>query len=207
MLPVTWHPLIATLALVALLPHPALGQSSGEVGAILVRHDFMASAEGWSLSGDTAATQGLFAATGGNPGGCITGTDQALGETWFFSAPDTVLRQLPAAVNGTLSYQLRQSGAMISLNDDDVVIVGRAGRLSYRFPHAPGTDWTAFSVGLSAADGWTWNWNQPASQAQIELVLSDAIRLEIRGEYVTGDDQAWLDTFVLRAGPSHRDPP
>jgi hypothetical protein len=197
MLAVIRIPLLLTLALMALMPRVALGQSSG---TILVRNDFNMSAEGWSISGDTGPMQGIFAATGGNPGGCITGIDQALGETWFFSAPDTVLRQLPAAVNGTLSYELRQSGAIISLNDDDVVIVGRAGRLSYRFPRAPGTDWTAFSVGLSAADGWTWNWNRPATQAQIDQVLSDPIRLEIRGEYVTGDDQGWLDTFVLRSG-------
>jgi hypothetical protein len=200
----TWTRLIVALGIAALLPRPALGQSSGE---ILVRHDFTASAEGWSISGDTATIPDLFVATGGNPGGCITGTDQALGETWFFSAPDSVLRALPAAVNGTLRYELRQSGAMISLDDDDVVIVGRAGRLSYRFPRAPGTDWTAFSVRLSAADGWMWNWNRPASQAQIEQVLSDPLRLDIRGEYVTGDDQAWFDTFVLTAGPSRRGSP
>jgi hypothetical protein len=201
---VTRNPPIVALGLVALLWQPALGQSPGR---ILVRNDFTASAEGWTLSGDASTTDDLFVPAGGRPGGCITGTDEALGETWFFSAPDTVLRRLPAAVNGTLSYQLKRSNAMVSLNDDDVVIVGRTGRLSYRFPRAPGTDWTTFSVGLSAADGWMWNWNRPASQAQIEQVLSDPVRLEIRGEYVTGDDQAWLDAFVLTAAPSRQGSP
>ena len=128
-------------------------------------------------------------------------TDEALGETWYFLAPRTVLDRLPDAVNGTLSYSLKQSGSIISLFDDDVVIVGPAGRLSYRFPIAPGTDWTDFSVRLSASAGWTWNWNAPATQAQIESVLKAPALLQIRGEYVTGEDMGWLDSFRLAARP------
>jgi hypothetical protein len=176
-------------------------------GRTLVSHDFTSSAEGWRISGDTDTMTPLFNATGGHPGGCIEGSDQALGETWYFNAPDAVVARLREAVNGTLSYWLRQSGAMISLNDDDVVIVGRAGRLSYRFPAAPGTDWTAMSVRLSASEPWMWNWNRRATQAQIEEVLATATRLEIRGEYVTGDDRASLDTFVLTAAPQSADRP
>jgi laminin B (domain IV) len=123
--------------------------------------------------------------------------DEALGETWYFRAPARVLQQLPHAVNGTVSYSLKQSGALISLFDDDVVIVGPAGRLSYRFQMAPGTDWTDFAVRLSAAEGWTWNWNQRATQADLERVLAAPTLFQIRGEYVTGDDMAWLDNFAL----------
>jgi hypothetical protein len=112
----------------------------------------------------------------------------------------TVLRQLPAAVNGTISFSLKQSGLQVSLIDDDVVIVGPAGRLSYRFRTSPGTDWTDFSVRLSESEGWTWNWNRRATQAQIESVLAETTRLDIRGEYVTGPDEGSLDNFVLR-GP------
>ena len=151
------------------------------------------------MSGDTRPADAVFSPTGGHPGGCITGVDEALGETWYFLAPATVLQQLPKAVNGTISYSLKQSGALISLFDDDVVIVGRAGRLSYRFSTAPGTDWTDFSVQLSAAKGWTWNWNQRATQAQIESVLAAPTLLQIRGEYVTGEDMGSMDNFALTA--------
>ena len=37
----------------------------------------------------------MFTASGGHPGGCITGTDEAIGETWYFRAPESVLKQLP----------------------------------------------------------------------------------------------------------------
>jgi hypothetical protein len=167
----------------------------------LIRHEFNDSAQGWIVSGDTRPADAIFTPTGGHPGGCITGVDEALGETWYFLAPPEVLRVLPKAINGSISYSLKQSGSIISLFDDDVVILGRGGRLSYRFPKAPGTDWTDFSVRLSASAGWTWNWNQKASQAQIVTVLTAPTLLQIRGEYVTGDDMGSLDNFVLRAAP------
>jgi len=166
-------------------------------GRTLVLHEFTESAEGWQIAGDTGGTAPIFTATGGHPGGCITGVDEALGETWYFRAPAAVLEQLPAAINGTLTYSLKQSGDQASLIDDDVVILGAGGRLSYRFATAPGTDWTEFSVQLSESAGWTWNWNRRATQAQIESVLVRTTRLEIRGEYVTGPDRGSLDNFRL----------
>ena len=165
----------------------------------LIRHEFTDSADGWIVSGDTRPEEALFSRTGGHPGGCITGVDEALGETWYFLAPAAVLQQLPKAVNGTISYSLKQSGAIIGLFDDDVVVLGRAGRLSYRFAAGPGTEWTDFSVKLSAGQGWKWNWNQTATQAQIEAVLAAPTLLQVRGEYVTGDDMGSLDNFVLTA--------
>ena len=77
--------------------------------------------------------------------------------------------------------------------------MGAAGRLSYRFEYAPGTAWTDFSVPLSASANWRWNWNARATEAQIRSVLSRPFRLDIRGEYRTGDDIGGLDHFVLTA--------
>lgn len=190
-------------AIASALPLSVLALHSADAqprtGATLIRHDFTESAQGWRISGDTKTDEPIFSTGGGHPGGCITGVDEALGETWYFRAPAAVLQRLPAAANGTLSYSLKQSGTLISLIDDDVVIVGAAGRLSYRFRTAPGTDWTDFSVRLSESEGWTWNWNRRATQAQIESALAAPTRLEIRGEYVTGPDEGSLDNFVLTA--------
>ena len=192
-------------AMACALPLSALAlqfaDAQSRTGPTLIRHDFAGSARGWRISGDTDADEPILRTSGGHPGGYITGVDEALGETWYFRAPAAVLEQLPAAANGTISYSLKQSGAIISLIDDDIVIVGPAGRLSYRFRTAPGTDWTDFSVRLFEREGWTWNWNRPATQAQIESVLAAPTRLEIRGEYVTGPDEASLDNFELTAAP------
>jgi hypothetical protein len=177
--------------------HPATAQTLAP-GPVLVSHEFVESAQGWQVAGDTGTVAPVFTPDGG---GYITGTDEAIGETWYFRAPLSVLRQLPAAVNGTISFSLKQSASQVSLFDDDIVIVGAAGRLSYRFQTPPGTVWTHFSVRLLEGEGWTWNWNRRATQAQINSVLAAPTALDIRGEYVTGQDEGSLGNFVLR-GPA-----
>ena len=166
----------------------------------LVAHDFETSAQGWLVSGDTGSAVPRFHPTGGDPGGCVSHEDEAVGETWYFRAPDSVLKLLPSAENGTLSYSLRQSADEPGFLDDDVIIVGPAGRLSFRFRGSPGTGWTRFSVKLAAGAGWRWNWNAPATQDQIRRVLANPTSLEIRGEYHTGPDEGALDNVVLKTG-------
>ena len=53
--------------------------------------------------------------------------------------PNSLLKQLAAAENGTLSYSLKQSIDDPGFLDDDVIIVGPAGRLSFRFGTSPGS--------------------------------------------------------------------
>jgi hypothetical protein len=183
--------LIATLAVIA----PACGRP--QTAGVLVAHEFSNSAEGWQVAGDTGPAGPIFHPTGGRSGGYISNTDEAAGETWYFQAPATVLTQLAAAAGGRLEYRLKQDSADAGFPDDDVVIVGEAGRLSYRFDYAPGTDWTDFSVQLSPSANWRWNWNARATEEQIRNVLGRPSRLEIRGEYRTGDDVGAMDRFAL----------
>lgn len=163
----------------------------------LVTHTFDASTHGWQISGDTGAAEPEYHPSGGHDGGYISHADEAMGETWYFSAPDSVLRALPSAEHGTLTYSLRQSEPVSGIIEDDVVVVGPAGRLSYRFRKAPGTEWDTFSVAFTAGPGWRWNWNTQATQAQIRSVLQNPTSLEIRGEFHTGPDEGGLDSVVL----------
>ena len=186
-------PIIGVLALTA----AGCGGTGASTDRTLVAHDFSTSAEGWVIAGDTGVVAPTFHADDGNPGGYISNEDEAVGETWYFRAPAQLLEQLALAEPGILSYSLRQSSTDAGFVDDDVIITGPAGRLSYRFGTAPGTDWTEFSVELSAASGWRWNWNQPATAEQIRRVLAQPTSLEIRGEYRTGPDVGGLDGFAL----------
>jgi hypothetical protein len=167
-------------------------------GHTLIANDFSTSAEGWLIASDTGLVDPIFESQGGHPGGYISAKDEEGGETWYFRAPPSVLAQLAAAEYGKITYNVRQSEINPGFPDDDIVIVGAAGRLSYRFDYAPGTEWTTFSAPLEAA-GWHWNWNMPATQEQMRSVLTAPIRLEIRGEYRTGTDVGGLDTFALIA--------
>ena len=188
-------------ALLAALAIVIVGCSCAPRSHPLVLHDFARSAEGWQIAGDTGNVSPVFHQTGGRSGGYIAHTDEALGETWYFHAPASVLTLLPAAAGGRLEYTLKQDSVDAGFPDDDVVIVGEAGRLSYRFEYAPGTDWTDFSVTLSASANWRWNWNARATEAQIRSVLERPSRLEIRGEYRTGDDVGGMGRFVLTPRP------
>lgn len=165
----------------------------------IVSHDFSASTEGWLISGDTGLTEPEFNTTGGRPGGYISNVDEALGETWYFRAPDSVLKQLSAVGRGTLTYDIKQSSDEPGFIDDDVVIVGPAGRLSYRFRASPGTNWETFAVEFSASAGWRWNWNAAATEEHIRSVLDNPTSLEIRGEYYTGPDVGGLDNVVVKS--------
>jgi laminin B (domain IV) len=189
-----------TTALVATLAICCTGCARTQAGHELLVHDFSRSAEGWLVAGDTGPIGPIFHPTGGRSGGYISNTDEAVGETWYFQAPASVLTQLAAAEGGRLEYSLKQDSADTGFPDDDVVIVGQAGRLSYRFDYAPGTEWTDFSVPLSTSAHWRWNWNAPATEEQIRSVLGRPSRLEIRGEYRTGDDVGAMDRFALMSG-------
>jgi hypothetical protein len=188
-----------TVALVAVMAATFISCNRARAGRELVVHDFSSSAEGWQVAGDTGPATPVFHASGGRSGGYISNADEAAGETWYFQAPAGVLSELAAAEGGRLEYSLKQDSADGNFPDDDVVIVSAAGRLSYRFDYSPGTDWTDFSVPLSASANWRWNWNAPATPEQIRTVLSRPLRLEIRGEFRTGDDTGGLDRVVLKA--------
>ena len=173
------------LALVA--PGFRAARAQGPIGATLVSHDFTSRPKAGASAGTRARASPSSAPSGGHPGGCITGVDEALGETWYFHAPATVVQQLPAAVNGTISFSLKQSGTIISLIDDDVVIVGRRDASATGSPMPPGTDWTDFSVRAVRKRGVDVEL-EPACHPGADRAASwrRRLRLEIRGEYVTG---------------------
>jgi hypothetical protein len=188
-----------SIAALTLLLAVTAACTRAHAGRELVVHDFTSSDEGWTIAGDTGPATPVFHAAGGRSGGYISHTDEALGETWYFHAPDSVLTKLAEAAGGRLEYRIKQDAADAGFPDDDVVIVGAAGRLSYRFDYAPGTEWTDFSVKFSASEHWRWNWNAPATDEEIRSVLSRPSRFEIRGEYRTGDDVGSMDRVVITA--------
>ena len=185
---------------VALLTAVVAATQAPSGGRTLAAHDFATSSEGWRVSTDTGAADPDFHAAGGHPGGYIAYVDEAVGETWYFRAPDSFLKLLSSAGNGTLAYSLKQSEDGPGFLDDDVIIHGPAGRLSFRTGKTPGKAWADFTVPLTASAGWRWNWNRTATPEQMRSVLANVTSLEIRGEFHTGPDEGGLDNVVLKAG-------
>lgn len=177
----------------------ALAQSA--VAATLAESRFDTTVESWTTVGDATFN-------GWQPGGHIQGTDQKLGDNWYFSAPSAFLGNKSGATS--LSFELKASNT--NLYDAwDVVLVGATGTLvtdlSPSGLTAPSdTAWTPYSVSLTNASAWTSIASsaingKPAGIAgttgQLAGVLGSLSAVYIRGEYRTGDDSGRLDNVVM----------
>ncbi|MCA9275041.1 MAG: hypothetical protein KDA29_03350 [Phycisphaerales bacterium] len=169
---------------------------AGPAGAI--HSTFDTDAQGWSTDKD--ARNFRWESTDGNPGGFIAADDIGSGQYWRFAAPAEYLGDLSAYYGQTLSYELKQLGAVGTVsNQSDIDIVGAGITLEYRFGVTPSGEWTPFSVEISEGAGWEVA-GMPASEAQIQAVLADVTSLSIRGEFRVGADSCGLDNVQLGDG-------
>jgi hypothetical protein len=173
---------------------------------------FAADAEGWSVvdivwgAGDYLAPGTVTApihADGGNPGGHIRAADPS-DQSFFFQAPGAFLGDLESYYGGTLTFDQQVSPATPEWRDDPDVVLGGGGvQLLYRGSANPGSDWTSFSVHLTAAEWRVGSLTGVApTEAEFRGVLAALSVLRIRGEYVTGViETTGLDNVQLTAVP------
>lgn len=171
---------------------------TGPVG-VKAWDDFVASAEGWTITGDDVTKVPKYSSVDGNPNGQISATDGSDG-LFFFTAPQKYLGDASAFYGGTLRFDLKAELDSSYLYDD-VQLAGAGITLAYDCTPAPGVTWTTYTVPLSEV-GWKVNSLKgvAATRAQFEKVLGDLTRLRIRGEFKNGlNDTAWLDNVYLGA--------
>jgi gliding motility-associated-like protein len=159
--------------------------------------------EGWRTTGDPSTETPAWVSMGGNPGGYIRGTDAAIGGIWYFRAPakftgnkcEAYGRYLrwDQTINGTPNQQQGPGGS------PDVLLFGGGLTLAYDNPDAPGTTWTHYDILLREDAGWRLNNNSGPvpTQAEFRAALANLTGLQIRGEFITGDDNGCLDNFIL----------
>lgn len=189
-----WMKLIGINALLLLcLSSQALrGQSS----------TFDSDNEGWRTTGDPSTEIPGWVSMGGNPGGYIRGIDAAVGGIWYFRAPLKFTGNKCEAYGRYLRWDQTINGIpnqQGSGGSPDLLLFGAGLTLAYDNPVTPGTTWTHYDVLLREDAGWRLNDNNgPApTQAQFRAVLANLNGLQIRGEYITGDDNGCLDNFIL----------
>jgi PGF-CTERM protein len=177
-------------------------------GSVTAASTFDTDDEGWRITGDAQGdgTAPDYLDSGGNPGGHICADDNVAGGTWYFSAPATFLGDRTAAYGGTLAFDIKQSSTDEQFAQDDIVLRNGTTTIVYDFGNAtahPGTDWTAYSVSLDAADpGWTYDSGGDVSPAALRTILGNLTSLSIRGEYVSGSDRGCLDNVRLTESSS-----
>jgi len=162
--------------------------------------------DGWTFEADGINL--VRVASGGNPGGFLQVSDQGTGEVIFFDAPGKFLANQSAAYGGTLSYNLQQSvGDRQSVGSiPEVFLTGDGITLQYDLPNSQNPavtpNWSAYTFLLLAAAGWTdANTGLPATESQMQIVLSNLSALQIRAEYSSARDVDGLDNVVLATVP------
>jgi hypothetical protein len=175
------------------------GTACGSVGCsgvgtgIRIESTFEAD-EGWGWSGSASL---VWSSTGGNPGGCLQGTDSG-GDSWYFSAPTKFMGDISLASGGTLSFDLKVTAFTPGLDLVGIVLVGNGKTLVYEFPH-PSLIWTSYSAPLTANGKWKLDTlsGAEATQDQIDAALTAVSAISILGDYFDGIETTYLDNVVL----------
>ena len=163
---------------------------------------FDSDADGWqtiSLASLTSISYGPvtseFISSGGNPGGQIHITDPD-GNTFYFQAPARYLGDQTAAYGQVFSFDLRHSGSGTTFDGwGDVILEGASTRLVANFSGQANSPWRRYQIQLSEAGAWkSGDLSGPTPTAdQFLSVLRNLVAVRIRGEFISGSDEAWLD--------------
>ncbi len=159
---------------------------------------FDTGAAGFSVYSDALAFQ--WSPTLGNPGGCVTATDDVAGVIWGFTAGPAFLGDKSCFAGGTLTYDLFVNiGGNVGPTEPDFALIGAGITLAYDIPLAMASaTWTTRSVTLSPA-GWrvgTLTGPTP-TQSQFDAVLANLQEVRLRAEHRSGSDNGRIDNVRL----------
>jgi len=174
------------------------GSAGGPAVGVKAFDDFVASAEGWSITGDDMIKTVKYSSTGGRPNGSISATEGSTG-TLFFTAPSKYLGDASAYYGGELRFDLKADATMGTFFAyADVELTSNQTTLAYDCTPDATTAWHTYLVPLSEA-GWkvtTIN-GAAATAAQLKAVLANLTRLRIRGEFTNAQDTGYLDNVYF----------
>lgn len=160
--------------------------------------DFVASAQGWTITGDVSAeSPAIYSGGGGNPDGSISWVDGG-GSYWYFTAPAKYLGDDSAFYGGILRFDLKVTAITMLGEAPDVLLTSDTLTLAYDCTPDPTTSYTRYTVHLKET-GWKVGTlsGAAATVAQFKQVLSKLTRLRIRGEFNVGSDTGHLDNVYL----------
>ena len=174
------------------------GSAGGPTVGVKAFDDFVASAEGWSITGDDVVKTVKYSSTGGRPNGSISVTEGSTG-TLFFTAPSKYLGDASAFYGGELRFDLKADATMGTFFAyADVELTSNQTTLAYDCTPDPTAAWHTYVVPLNEA-GWkvtTIN-GAAATAAQLKAVLANLTRVRIRGEFTNQNDTSYLDNVYF----------
>jgi len=179
--------------------------------------DFSSSAESWQTVGKCPAESSpgvVWSNSGGNPGGCIKGTDNSVG-VWYFYAGDASWKNDLSDYYGCyLLFDLRTNndGFPVGSQYDVLIIRGDDYTISYNTTFNPGTSWTSYIVPLEEGD-WIVDGlldathcpdlsGTTATAADMISYLSDVKRIRIRAEFGgLNTETNFMDNALIDCSP------
>lgn len=192
--------------------------TTSAAATVFATSTFDSGTEGWAAvtidtAGNVFPSSVSFAPGAGNPTGALRHVAPSEGRTSYFLAPGFIIDAVRAAMGGFISWDISTINTPSDLFFSDVDIEIRAGGSRIRrnvTPPAPPINpgFVRYTLGFATGAGWLFVEGTsitPATQAQIDAVLSGADTLLIRAEYWSSatPDTTLLDNVVIAgAGPA-----
>ena len=151
---------------------------------------FGSGAEGWTTAqgGNPASIE--FHASGGNPGGYVSETDEVQDDAslFVFVAPPAWTGDLSANYGGTFSFDMQHTSADYS--PVAAIFAGNGDSIQAGAGNPPNNGtWTSYSLDVEVNAGWqfiTGGIDSPATEANIRAVLANAATVAILGDLDAG---------------------
>ncbi len=175
----------------------ALFLLAGPLAAQLSRFDF--GIEKWSANSDAAGHIARFDPAHGNPAPSIYAIDSNTGLPWYFVAPSCFLGNQGHNYGDSLTFDFYINIYGSTPYTNDIILQGNGQTLVHNHAQDPATGiWNHLGARLNESD---WHLGTGAgpnpTQAEFQQILANMTGLEIRGEYKTGVDTAWIDNIRL----------
>jgi hypothetical protein len=185
--------------------------------AAFITSTFDTGSEGWvqfDHPSDTARIVSVYpvswSSTGGNPGGRIWADDpSALG--WTFGAPAAYLGDKRYAVGDIASFDLATTGtadpvSIFWLRGTDLLMFYTASDVitttytHYEVPLGPDSGWVAYQLNSSGDLIATSSFSPDLND--FIATMSNLVSLEVRGDWLNGNEYTSLDNFSFPAIPA-----
>lgn len=169
-------------------------------GQCTASSDFASGNEDWRIEGDAQGSRD-------EPDwavGQISAEDNQSGDYWYFVAPAPYVGNRSCTYGGTLSFELNElDGGSNVLSGHIVTLFSGEQVLDWAPVEPPAADgWVRFEVPLLPGPGWTFG-DEAVTDAQFQDILLSLDALFIRGEFVSGYDQAALRSVRMSSGVSN----
>ncbi|WP_269539871.1 laminin B domain-containing protein [Cerasicoccus fimbriatus] len=171
--------------------------------AISISSTFDTDADGWMQSNGDSASQVLWQATGGNPGGNILYDEAANGGVDRMSAPAKFLGDRSAYVGGTLSFDWQTDNLSSPTNfNDDVELTGNGMTIRYDLSSPTLGEWSTTVIDLTAGAGWLVDTTGIApTSVEFANLLGDLTQFTILTDFNSGVENPRFDNITLTAVP------